>query len=42
MLLQFTLMVTMKNSSRGLLKPALSYLPNFNHNHTTYNIVNKQ
>ena len=42
MLLQFRLMVRMKSSFRRLLKPALSYLTNFNHNHTTTQLTNNE
>ena len=42
MLLQFRLMVRMKSSSRRPFKPALSYLPNFNHNHTTTELTNNK
>ena len=42
MLLQFRLMVGMKSSSRRPFKPALSYLPNFNHNHTTTELTNNK
>ena len=42
MIFQFRLMARMKNISRTLLKPPLSYLSTFNHNHTTTKLTNNE